>query len=689
MALQINDSGIPQRDLRIHYVKWSALILVSYLLLFRFSYLDDNLFFKWSEIFKNVDTAEIFLLLTLAIALSYVLSNTKFKINDGRSKPLLIFLCAFLLGAIFWSVPETNPDMGRYFFEAKYLEVYGIHTFIHDWGTKLDVLSDFPAVPFIYGLIFKLVGESKFYIQIFTTALFALTGVLTYLIGKKLWTESIGLYAALFLLSFPYLLVKTQLTLISVPLMFFLTAAIYATLNALEAPSRHGTTRTTWAWTAISVILIVLTFLTKASAILMLMTIPVIFLISHMKTNARTDSRTVISRIAIITLLSGVLILTFVIYKLDVLIDMYGVISAFKQRQVSFNESTSSLLFFQISPLVTLMAAYSIYIMLRIRDKMDKRNINYILLLAWVLIPLTFLYDTRIRYLVPLLPAIAIMASIGLNEIKTEKIKKFAASGIILCSLVIAVFFYLPFTHTYSSINVKNAAEYTNALDTDIELYPVFPTDYRYNLNILIPFFDIYAKNTVKTPAYRPVPTAHPDARTTWAWTWVYRDPPPYYPREPDPGNTIVIISPGIEPELPGKLETRLKERYTLEKIYTAGDTSTVRPYVASVYLPKPWIEVKSPKGNETLKAGTTFNVTWELKSIRKVYPAFIVNVYSPSKGIYQAIYGTTNNSYTWKIDPGMFPPADDYKIRIQGTDNNWRTYYFADSGNFSIEDKR
>ncbi len=67
MALQTNDSSIPQRDIRIHYAIWSALILASYAILYRFSYLDDNLFFKWSEIFKNADTTEIFLLLTLAI----------------------------------------------------------------------------------------------------------------------------------------------------------------------------------------------------------------------------------------------------------------------------------------------------------------------------------------------------------------------------------------------------------------------------------------------------------------------------------------------------------------------------------------------------------------------------------------------------------------------------------------------
>ena len=665
------------------YISWSAVILISYAIIYRLRSFDTNIFFNWGDIFNGVDTAGLFLLLILSIALSYILSNTRFELNH-RLTPLLIFQAAFLLGAIFWSVPETNPDMGRYFFEAKYLEAYGIQTFINDWGTKLDVLSDFPAVPFIYGLIFRFIGESKVYIQIFTTALFAMTCTLTYLIGRKFWTGSIGLYAALFLLSFPYLLVKTPLTLVSIPLMSFLIAAIYATIKALETtPAGHGTgtSWTIWVWTVVSVVLIFLTFLTKASATLMLVTIPVIFLISYIKTKSRSDARAVISRIAIITLLSGALIIIFAICKFDVLVDMYGIISAFKERQAGFHESTSSLLFFQINPLITFMAIYSAYIMLR------KRDINYMLPLTWALIPLIFLYDTRSRYLLPTLPAIAIMASIAINNgIKTGNIRKFVASSIIICSIAIAVFFYLPFTHTYSSMNIKNAAEYTNQLGTDVELFPVFPVDYPYNLNILIALFDIYSENTVKTPAYRPVPSSYPNARKTWAWTWVYRDPPPYYSRESAPDSSIVIISPEIESELPENLKTRLEEGYDLEKVYSAGDVSTIRPYVATVYIPKPRIVVKSPRGNETFKTGTAINITWEIKSVRDVFPTFVINVYSPSTGIYQMINGTTGYSYMWKIDPQIFPPADDYRIRIQGSHNNWQTYYYADVGNFSIE---
>ena len=60
--------------------------------------------------------------------------------------------------------------------------------------------TDMPLVPFLYGLIFKFFGESRLYIQIFTTFFFSMTVVLTYMIGKTLWDEDTGLYGGMLLL---------------------------------------------------------------------------------------------------------------------------------------------------------------------------------------------------------------------------------------------------------------------------------------------------------------------------------------------------------------------------------------------------------------------------------------------------------------------------------------------------------
>ena len=92
----------------------------------------------------------------------------------------------------FWKVPEVIVDASRYFTQAKHLDVYGIGYFLREWGRDINIWTDMPLIPFLYGLIFKLFGESRIYIQAFTTLLFSLTVVLTYNIGKTLWDETVG-----------------------------------------------------------------------------------------------------------------------------------------------------------------------------------------------------------------------------------------------------------------------------------------------------------------------------------------------------------------------------------------------------------------------------------------------------------------------------------------------------------------
>ncbi|MEE8402267.1 MAG: glycosyltransferase family 39 protein, partial [Candidatus Hydrothermarchaeaceae archaeon] len=542
---------------------------------------------------------------------------------------------------------------------------------ITNWGASTNalgdylVLGDLPAVPLLYGLIFKFFGESRVYLQIFSTLLFASTVVITYLIGKRLWSRNTGIYAGVLLLGSPYLLSKSSLTLVEIPLMFFLAAAIYTTLNALESERNK-------VWIVASAVFIFLTFSSKLSAWPMLAAIPAIFLTSYMK----SKDRAVLYRSVSVALLSGVMILAFVLYKIDIFAELPAQIGSFSMLQMHrYAESPLSLLFFQISPLVTLLALYSLYIAFR------KRDMDYLLLLVWALLPFVLLHNSRIRYMVPALPAIAIMASIALGEIRTEKTRKFLAFSIVLCSLSLGVFYYLPFTHSYSTANIKNAADFTNSLNVDaVEFYAVFPDDYRFNLNILLSVFDIYSSKKVKTPEYWPVETKPPPA----GWTWRFVYPPPYYSQDPGPANAIVIVSPGIGQVMPENLEYRLGE-YKLSRIYSAGEISSLGPYIAKVYLPNPIITVTSPGGGVALKAGTVFNVTWGIKSPTETYLAFLVNAYSPSTDTYQMINWTDTHWYEWRIDPQTFPPADDYRVRIQGSDDDWRTYYFADSETFSI----
>jgi 4-amino-4-deoxy-L-arabinose transferase-like glycosyltransferase len=125
-------------------------------------------------------------------------------------------------------------DTSRYFTQAKHLEMYGIKYFMHEWGKGISAWTDLPLISFFYGLIFKFFGESRIYIQIFTTFLFSMTCVITFFIGKTLWDEETGFLAGLLLLGTPYLFSQIPLMLIDVPTMLFLTLSVFTYIRAIE-----------------------------------------------------------------------------------------------------------------------------------------------------------------------------------------------------------------------------------------------------------------------------------------------------------------------------------------------------------------------------------------------------------------------------------------------------------------------
>ena len=134
----------------------SMLTLSAFLTQFIFRNLDDNRLTRWTWTFTDVNIIYIFVILVFGIIIAYAFSKISFP---ERYPVIFLFLSSFLVGAIFWEEPEVIVDTSRYFTYAKYLELYGIKYFIEEWGRNIDVWTDLPLVPFLYGLIFKFFGE--------------------------------------------------------------------------------------------------------------------------------------------------------------------------------------------------------------------------------------------------------------------------------------------------------------------------------------------------------------------------------------------------------------------------------------------------------------------------------------------------------------------------------------------------
>src|SRR3989304_7239705 len=252
---------------KAYYILTAFSTLITFFLLFILRTADDNRLTSWQWTFIGVDINRIFLILVFGTIAAYLFSKSAFP---ERNPSLFLFFFSFIACVFFWKEPEVIVDTSRYFTQAKHLKIYGIKYFIHEWGRGINAWTDLPLVPFLYGLIFKFLGESRLYIQLFTTFLFSMTVVLTCKIGKILWDEDTGFFAGIALLGIPYLFTQVPLMLVDVPTMFFLTLVIFTFIKAMNRGR---------VWIIISSITVFLAFFSKYSTWLMLSVLVVIFVV--------------------------------------------------------------------------------------------------------------------------------------------------------------------------------------------------------------------------------------------------------------------------------------------------------------------------------------------------------------------------------------------------------------------------
>jgi hypothetical protein len=301
---------------------------------------DDNSLFSWSWVFARLDGSRLYLVLIAGLIASAFLSLT--AIPDNYEIPFLAVL-SFAAIVPFWQEPEIIVDASRYFTQAKHLEMYGIRYFIKEWGGTIVAWTDMPLIPFLYGLIFKMFGESRIAIQIFTTVLFSLTTVLSCLIGQRLWNRETGLTGALLLLGFPIL---TQVPHARRCSHHVFTLAVFVFLEALD---RGGVTRI-----ACSVASILCSVLSKYSAWFMLSVLAVILLVYrfHKSDKDRPAVRRGISILIAAGVLSGMLLLL----KWDVVSGQIALLREYQKPGLADGEKALLDLPVQIHPFVTVFS---------------------------------------------------------------------------------------------------------------------------------------------------------------------------------------------------------------------------------------------------------------------------------------------------------------------------------------------
>ncbi len=541
----------------------SLCTLATLLGLYNLRTLDDNRLTSWWWVFDGVAPFTFFLMLVVAIALAYGISRLSVR---GHGSVLLLFTVSFLITVGLWQQPEVNIDAARHFMQAKYLKLHGIGYFLGAWGNEIPAWTDLPLVPLIHGVIFQVFGESRLGVQAFTSLLFSGTVVLTYLIGKTLWSRDIGLYAGILLLGMPYLLAQVPLMMVDVAAMFFLTLAVFFTVTAI---ARGGTLLCLMAAVAIT-----LALLAKYSNWLMLSVVPIIVL-AHVRLGWKVVSRRAAAVAAGVLVLMGVFLFT----KFDVIAAQISLLRSFQLPALGrWGESLLSMFFFQIHPFITIFAVLSVYLAIK------KKDIKYAII-GWMLLVMMVLELRRIRYMLVLLPMLALMAAYGLEIVRRVEYRKFIAASTVVTAVLIVTAGYLPFFQRTSANNIKQAGEYLDSIQAGTaEVYVLPQTNSSVNPVVAVPTLDLFTHQQLVYHAETgTTQAALAIARLPWRWTWEVGSPGYLSP----PGttgsaSTVVVIQSEVGQTVPDLLVERING-YHLEKEF--AETTRVFKYQTIVRI--------------------------------------------------------------------------------------------------------
>jgi len=556
---------VVSREAHVPWALLASLLTVGTMLtLFVVRPLDDNRLTSWHWVFAPADGGRLVLWLVLAVLLAHLAGA--FPWRRLQLGPSLV-AGAFGVTALLWPTPEVILDAARHFGQAKSIGLHGAASLLQAWGAEIPAWTDLPLVPVLYGSLFVLLGEERFYLQAFNSSLFAGTVLLTWQIGRTLWQEETGLTAAALLLGMPFLLVQVPLTLADVPTMFFVTLATFATLTALR---RGG-----WLRVALAAVAIALAVFSKYSAWLMLTVLPVLAL-----GEARGRALEVGRRAAAIA--GGALLLVVpVLLSLSELIGaQLALLREFQAPALErWSESIVSTFLFQSHPFIAFAAIASLWLAWRARD-------GRFAVVAWLPLLMLVLGVRRARYLVPVMPMLALMAAYGLQAIRLAPLRGHVVRCVVASSLAVVFCGFLPFLQHNSAANLQTAGAYLDSLDNEaIEVVALPQRGARVNPEIAVPLLDLHTAKRLVADAVR-LPSPPEVARLPLRFTWEYQHPPFYGEAGGATSALPVVVVAGERmTALPSSLAQRLAQ-HRLAREFAVSENVFGYQTLVSVFLP-------------------------------------------------------------------------------------------------------
>jgi hypothetical protein len=289
---------------------------------------------------------------------------------------------------------------------------------------------------------------------------------------------------------------------------------------------------------------------------------------------------TALRRSFVVLALSIVLIGVAAALKFDVFSEQIRLLLSYQKPGLQrWGESFLSTFFFHIHPFITLAAIYSLVIAFKQRD------LSYGII-CWLMMLVLAFDINRSRYLLPVLPMLALSASYAFQKIERRDLRKFIVFVIVISSLITTIFAYLPFARRTSAENIKTAGEYLNSRRIEtVEVFTLPLRDPVVNPSVAVPILDLYTQKSIQYQ-YHPELFPPPGNIETWAlrFTWEFKNPQ-YYSTTGASKNhaAIAIISGEPVSVLPHSLQQRIKG-YRLSRRFAASSDPFRYKTIVEIY---------------------------------------------------------------------------------------------------------
>ena len=203
--------------------------------------------------------------------------------------------------------------------------------------------------------------------------------------------------------------------------------------------------------------------------------------------------RKLILRRSLGVLIPALLVIVAIIaLKFDIVLDQIRVLMDFQRPSLGrWPESFTSTFLFQIHPIIPLAAIVSLIVAAL------KRDLKY-LIIIWLPLLIFMFQMKRIRYALPVFPLISLMASYGLMVIREHEFRKLIVACVVVTSLTISFFAYLPFLNQWSAVNLKQAGAFLDSLDVAVvEVFAIPEKRYPINPAVAVPILDLFTHKTI------------------------------------------------------------------------------------------------------------------------------------------------------------------------------------------------